>query len=572
MKKWIFLAPLVLILVWQAYEQLPIGPRIRVSKETTHLTEPLAPDGLPDYSGALLAELREGVTPENNGALPYLQAMWPAELEAEHQAPLCQELGMQVPQAEGVASPQDDELLQRQVEEWLSGEGESAVGKERRRETFFTLIQRQPWEADQAPQVAEWIDAHREQYDLLHQAVSRPRFYCPSPTFLTDPDARWIDMQLPTVQCMRNAARCLAVRANLLAGQGDFEAAWRDCRAIYEFSDRLESTTIVERLVSYALEGLANEVALGILGEERLGGETAAQMLAFYQPRLPHNDLVAAMDTGERYCFITSVLAMSRQRLPGGPLDDGQATLSPTAARRVNWNVVLALGNELYDKLIAANKLEDRDARDQAFDRFGDELDALFEEDLVSVAAAQVSRGARSRLIGRRLLSLLLPAINAANAAQDRRNIYRQLMPVAAALAVYRAGHGEYPDTLQPLMPVLLAEPPTDLFHAASLIYRRTGNGYLLYSLGDNQRDDQGCHALYESYAGYPTQSRMRIRGWDEAVVELLGLQDAPNLYDEEGHGPYFNIPSDADDYAVRMPVVTIDLPQPPGDTNPHKD
>ncbi|MGI9456951.1 MAG: hypothetical protein ACR2NU_10335, partial [Aeoliella sp.] len=58
----------------------PSGP-ITVSPQTTVLTTPLADDGLPDYSQALLDEMREGVTPEINGAIPFLQAMWPADID-----------------------------------------------------------------------------------------------------------------------------------------------------------------------------------------------------------------------------------------------------------------------------------------------------------------------------------------------------------------------------------------------------------------------------------------------------------------------------------------------------------
>lgn len=43
------------------------------------------------------------------------------------------------------------------------------------------------------------------------------------------------------------------------------------------------------------------------------------------------------------------------------------------------------------------------------------------------------------------------------------------------------------------LTPAYLPEMPQDIFGGTALIYRGTGKGYLLYSLGINEKDD-GAH------------------------------------------------------------------------------
>jgi hypothetical protein len=55
------------------------APRVKVtiSKETTYITEPLRPDGYPDYLAALDQRRSEGVTPENNAAVPLMRALGP---------------------------------------------------------------------------------------------------------------------------------------------------------------------------------------------------------------------------------------------------------------------------------------------------------------------------------------------------------------------------------------------------------------------------------------------------------------------------------------------------------------
>jgi hypothetical protein len=72
-------------------------------------------------------------------------------------------------------------------------------------------------------------------------------------------------------------------------------------------------------------------------------------------------------------------------------------------------------------------------------------------------------------------------------AEQRQRNLH-----LAFALAAYRGEHKRYPDKLDVLAPEYLAEVPGDLFSGKALIYHPSWNGYLLYSVGVNGRDDGG--------------------------------------------------------------------------------
>ena len=64
---------------------------------------------------------------------------------------------------------------------------------------------------------------------------------------------------------------------------------------------------------------------------------------------------------------------------------------------------------------------------------------------------------------------------------------------VACALERYRLIHGEYPETLDALVPQLIDKLPHDLIGGQQLKYRRVGGSqFLLYSLGWNETDDGG--------------------------------------------------------------------------------
>jgi hypothetical protein len=62
------------------------------------------------------------------------------------------------------------------------------------------------------------------------------------------------------------------------------------------------------------------------------------------------------------------------------------------------------------------------------------------------------------------------------------------------AIRLFKDDHGRLPDSLDQLVPKYLASSPIDPYSAdgASLIYRLSGDGYLLYSIGPDRRDDGG--------------------------------------------------------------------------------
>ena len=63
---------------------------------------------------------------------------------------------------------------------------------------------------------------------------------------------------------------------------------------------------------------------------------------------------------------------------------------------------------------------------------------------------------------------------------------------LACALERYRLAHGQLPEKLEALVPELLAQVPHDVIDGQPLRYRRTGEGFVLYSVGWNEVDDGG--------------------------------------------------------------------------------
>jgi len=60
------------------------------------------------------------------------------------------------------------------------------------------------------------------------------------------------------------------------------------------------------------------------------------------------------------------------------------------------------------------------------------------------------------------------------------------------ACRLYKSKNGSYPVSLEELVPGFLPEVPIDPFTGEPLVYRREGQGFIVYSLGSNEKDDGG--------------------------------------------------------------------------------
>jgi hypothetical protein len=89
-----------------------------------------------------------------------------------------------------------------------------------------------------------------------------------------------------------------------------------------------------------------------------------------------------------------------------------------------------------------------------------------------------------------------LRAMNGANVILKDASLTARLRAARVALAIerYRLVHGQPPETLAPLTPTYLKTALTDPFDpaAAGLRYKRLAKGYVVYSIGEDARDDGG--------------------------------------------------------------------------------
>lgn len=537
-------------------QEAPTTSDIVVSKETTWLTKPLADDGLPDFAAYLLEKHREGVTPENNGAVPFLQAMWPAELQNQHQKPLCDHLGMAVPEEAGFTRPQFDEELKQKIVAWFARQEvrEVETDWESRAEQMLDYVAAHPWRREDCPPLAEWIDQHAPRFALLHEAARRPKFYCPSPSLIAHPRDPLLNGETPAVTGMASAGQALKVRALLHLGEGNAAAAWHDTLVMYRLGQQMPTDDVVLQLVAIGVQAHADEVTLAICDRPSLTSGVAQEILEFQKSRQLRSSMIEAIDEYERLTFVTAVLALAEVREVKSMtrkvfLDE--FALDMLDGYDVDWNLVLEEGQNWHDRLVAAGKIADLRERNKAIDEFEHELANIDIGTAIGELRRGTSRKVRSAAMAKLFLSIQLPVVPATLQSEERSNSYTQLHQMAPALALHRLREGEYPESLDKLTPKYLSAPLVDLY-GNPFKYERSEDGYLLYSTGLNGIDEGGSHQVYGRYAGYS------VYDGDAAAREALGIpprDESAEADDQSGLPLKDQIPEDADDWGIRLPL-----------------
>jgi len=595
---WLFLGIVGMLLVW-GFLLLGPNPEIVVSPATTRLTTPLADDGLPDYARVIREQMRKGVTPENNAAVPLWWAMWGESTGKEHSAIppadeklFCDEIGLPYPPPaeDWLEDPEGNEHALKLAMDWLRKKlpkREPSVAEENdedewpysndssrwpdyhelsdeqaledsRTDELTWIYYVRPWRADELPFMADWLERNQRAIDLLVEAGERPRWYSPSGDMIRGERLALLDSSIGSIQYIRQAARVLSGRALHRIAEGEYTAAWRDLKAVYHLGYLTSSgPTLVDQLVACAITGVANTNTRYLLDAPQLSAELAREILADLQQLAPPMDVIRAIDQGERFFTLEMLIGLCRET---GTLDEwyygDEVRLEILSRTRIDWNLVLEEFNKGQDRLVAAYALPNRVQRIAALEKFAAEVDAKADAASNGFAGGWFSVRDRSLAMSDLILADCFNSPVYVHAAEERLKSNLQLTRVAAALAVHRAEQGAYPKSLAALVPGILPQLPVDIFNAKPLVYQQTDDGFLLHSLGPNGKDDGG--SCEEGTHGVAKLAGRDINGEYQRNPDTGEWQ----LWDQtQSVKDVAKIPAGADDYSLRLPLVVEPWP-----------
>ena len=459
-------------LVWlmSVFFDFFVGSKLVVGPETTFVNGPLTAEGLIDYEAALHEQLSMGVSPDNNAAVLIDRAFGPAAISPRLRVRYFEWLGIEPLPVRGDYVVNHVAFAQQK----LGGvpdvaERHAAIFDELRR------AQQRSWTRDECPMAGEWLAVNEKPLELIEAATKRSNFYAPLVK------AEQLAVGESSIQNLREAARLLVTRAMLRLGEDDVTGAWSDlltCHRLARLIGQRPQSTIVF-LVAVAVDAIATAGDAALIAHG-LSAEQARHCLADHAALPEIIPVVETLQLGERLVCLDSMQSTS-------------------VSAGFDFNVTLRRLNCRFDDSIAAMKLKGVQQRREALDKLSADLNqrAKTSRQPLRLAAGFVisPRKAISNSASDTLIALMGPSFTQAQKSDDRTRIKSDLVRVGFALAAYRAEQGGYPMGLNDLVPKCLAALPTDRMNDQPLRYVRRENGFLIYSVGANGRDDDGANA-----------------------------------------------------------------------------
>ena len=465
--------------------------KIILSHETTRISEPLNDDGTVSYLAALNEQYSKGVTAENNAAILLLQAAGPKILAPVIKDKVLSILGLSSLPSEG---------------DYFISSREYAPHSKEMDQALENALDA-PWSANDYPKLANWLKANEKPLLLVIAATNRPRYYIPMLSPHEPP--RVHSGLVPGLQSWREMGNALASRAMLKLDSGDIEGARAELLAVHRLARLVgQGPTVIERLVSWAIEAQACRANNGLATSGRLKASQAQAYLSDLQALAVLPGILETMDKCQRFGLLddtTSIywtgykdeflalLEMDPQRIRAfeadtkidlSKIDKEKAAQIPEMP--VDWNEILRRINSWQDRVVDAARKPTFAERMEAFDRISSELKALRNDSAKHMRELLLTeeKTNTTQTLGSLLIAMLFPDLSTAVPMYDVTTMKLQASQVAMALAAYRREHGSYPESLAKLCPKYFKTVPEDFFTAKPLDYRRVKKGYVLYSPG----------------------------------------------------------------------------------------
>jgi hypothetical protein len=279
---------------------------IKISKDTTRVLGPLDEEGYVDFGGAIEQMKSKGVTRDNNGAIPFWQAVGSGPISPEHRARFFKVIGMEVPPEAGIPVSWGEYARKE-----LSLPQEIAEATDE----LLVNARERPWKRGEFPRIATWLDEQEDRFKLIAVAARKERFFQP---LLLMPDEPLVNAELPHAMLGREFTRGLQARAMLHVGEGRFEAALDDIETIRRLARHIGAgSTMLENLIGGVMESMACQGYVAVVQHQRPAPQAAAKLLAWFDKMGPMPKLCDSLDVGERFIFLQTAQDMARLG-PGG--------------------------------------------------------------------------------------------------------------------------------------------------------------------------------------------------------------------------------------------------------------
>jgi len=330
----------------------------------------------------------------------------------------------------------------------------------------------------------EWVNDNEEALELVIEGTKRPHYW----TVYSATEKALIEGGLPDDALMKELssyktlARALNWRSRWYkAYKGDIGSALNDCIALQKFSSHQQGKgLLIEQLVGISIEGLANKTIFITLEKTDIEAEKLKRLLEGLQQQISSQQVVIDLEAEKAFWY---------DLVQRGFTDDGKG-----GGRVLKEGLPLVI-KDVKSSLSGFFFFSYPDRREVVAT-----IDGYFSqvEEFLGKTPYQLKEGGDLHKwdeIGSEsmMLKILGPAHGKVGQLSWRLKTGRASLLTTIAVLHYEKENAEYPANLQELVKKgYLKELPMDPYSDKPLVYKKTDDGFLLYSVGMNLKDDGG--------------------------------------------------------------------------------
>ncbi|MDD5455086.1 MAG: hypothetical protein PHW62_06290 [Candidatus Ratteibacteria bacterium] len=336
------------------------------------------------------------------------------------------------------------------------------------------------WTNEQKQQVYRMVNSRDIQYiyELLEEGSKKPK--CNFNLEYEDGFA----MELLHLGKMRDSARLLCVRALLETESGKTEEAFNTLLIGLKISNHLkDEPLLISQLVRIACDGIIIECIESISNSKDVPIEKTELIINELSTHKDIEPFIKCMD-GERVVW---GMQGFKQILEGKISLGDTIGAENTSRTRMLSSLLLHLGKPILKKDFTCYLTVMSKIRDSSNIPYYEYVKDKILENIPKYCI---------------LTEMLIPAVDKTREQIARYQTYIDICRTGLALKLYKAKNGNYPGKLENLAPDFLNEIPVDPFSGKNLIYKKSANGFILYSLGPNMKDDGGIDARTVKWEG----------------------------------------------------------------------
>ena len=323
---------------------------------------------------------------------------------------------------------------------------------------------REPMDEEMKALIAQYVADNNKALDLIHAGAAIEN--CRYPIDLS----AGFETKLLNLSEIRTAVFLLKLEAILHAENGDGKLAIRSAISGFGIARSLEKEPmIISQMIHAACQTVAISTVEQVINRTELTDEQLIELVECVNNTERIFDMSCAF-IGERcmgLSFLKSPESVNPDIIEGIPIRPILELYK--AAGLADADAVIYL--DLMDGYMKSTRLPLHE-RQKAVD----------------VVSVKIQSTSKIHV----LLHEIIPALSRVTTIELRTIAHLRTVDAALAVQRYRLAAGKLPDALTDLVPAYLDSVPTDPFDGKELRYEKLGVGFVVYSVGEDLRDDGG--------------------------------------------------------------------------------